>query len=65
MKFELIVFQRGDWRDVHEFDTQTQADAFVQDYPRFGGDLSRAIRQGDWQVIQQGEVNEIHGRAQT
>jgi hypothetical protein len=49
----LIVFQHGDWHKVQEFDTQAQADAFVQDYPRFGGDLSKAIRQGDWQIVEQ------------
>lgn len=49
----LIVFQHGDWHKVQEFDTSAQADAFVQDYPRFGGYLSKAIRQGDWLIVKQ------------
>ena len=56
MKFTLIVFQHGDWRKVYEFDTQAKAEHFVDAHPRFGGDLSKAIRQGDWQVIQTKET---------
>jgi hypothetical protein len=56
MKFTLIVFQHGDWRKVYEFDTQAEAEHFVDAYPRFGGDISKAIRQGDWQVIQTKET---------
>jgi len=56
MKFTLIVFQHGDWRKVYEFDTQAEAEHFVDAHPRFGGDLSKAIRQGNWQVIQTKET---------
>ena len=62
MKFTLIVFQQCDCRKVYEFDTQAEAEHFVDAYPRFGGDLSKAIRQGDWQVI---EVHEETNKEQS
>lgn len=51
MKFTLIVFQNKDWEEVRNFETEEEAEAFVNSYPRFGGDLSRVIRNGNWQII--------------
>jgi hypothetical protein len=51
MKFTLIVIQYKDWEEVRNFETEEEAQAFVDSYPRFGGDLSRVIRNGNWQII--------------
>ena len=56
MKFALIVFIHNDWQKVRDFQTKEEAEAFVNSYPDFGGDLSRTIRNGDWQLINEGEV---------
>ena len=53
MKFTLIVFRYRDWEKEKDFETKEEAEAFVNSYPPFGGDLSRVIRTGNWQIITQ------------
>ena len=53
MKFTLIVFRYRDWEKEKDLETKEEAEAFVNSYPPFGGDLSRVIRTGNWQIITQ------------
>ena len=57
-RYVVTAFIRGDWEVVRhlrrraEFRTEQEAQAFVDAYPRFGGDYSRAFRQGNWQIVE-------------
>jgi hypothetical protein len=51
MKFTLIVFRYKDWEKVKDFEKKEEAEAFVNSYPSFGGELSKPIRTGDWQIV--------------
>jgi len=50
----LIVFDihARDWTILREFNTEEEAQSFVDKYPRFGAEHSRTMRQGDWQILQ-------------
>jgi len=53
MKHSLTVFDLHvrDWRVLQVFPTESDAEAYLAQYPRFGSEYSRTIRQGGAQVI--------------
>lgn len=57
MKYIIIVFKYRDWEaltvagKIATFDSEGEAETFVQKYPRSGADWSKPIREGNWQVI--------------
>jgi len=60
MSCMLIVFDKKlqDWKVAKDdFTNEDEAERFVKDYPRFGGDLSRTIREGNWRIIPKEKTN--------
>ena len=55
----ITFFKNRDWvpltvrGKVQKFDTDAEAELFVQEYPRWGSDFGRAIRNGNWQIVPQ------------
>ena len=53
-KVKIIIFDKRerDWMVWKEgFKSEAEAEKFVADFPAFGHDYSRTIREGNWQVI--------------
>jgi hypothetical protein len=51
--YQVVVFSKDekDWVKIAEFKTESAAQDFVDDYPRFGMRYSSTIRAGNWQII--------------
>jgi hypothetical protein len=49
--------KEGDWELfgidglIKYFETEQDAEDFVEKYPRFGSEYGRAIRNGNWQIV--------------
>jgi len=58
MGFVIAVFKYKDWEFLTEdgvvqrFDTEQLAEQFVEDYPQWGSDWGKAIRTGNWQIVE-------------
>jgi len=51
--FTVIVFSQyhNDWQEIVTFDKEEYAQKWIDNYPHFGGMYSRAIREGNWQIV--------------
>jgi hypothetical protein len=49
----IIVFDKyiNDWIILKKNFTAIKAKEFIDNYPRFGSEYSRTIREGNWQII--------------
>jgi hypothetical protein len=53
MSYKIIWFNNkaNGWYELKSFDTEKQAQNFINEYPRFGSQVGRAIREGNWQIV--------------
>ena len=49
--YTIIILSHNDWEEIMNFQTEEEAQNWVDKYPRFGATYSRAIREGNWQII--------------
>lgn len=50
--YSVIVFDKSDWITLKSFSRKQDAQDFIDRYPRFGADYSRAVREGNWQITE-------------
>jgi hypothetical protein len=51
--YTIIIFSQyhNEWQEIMNFHKEEEAQKWVDEYPRFGAMYSRAIREGNWQII--------------
>jgi hypothetical protein len=51
--YTVIIFSKyhNDWQEVKKFSKEEAAKNWIEEYPKFGSMYSRAIREGNWQII--------------
>ena len=50
MKIIVFDLRKKDWIILREFSNYKDAQKFIDNYPRFGAEYSKTIREGNWQI---------------